>query len=208
MLGRIRVSARASAAVLVLATGAAAGCGSGGPAVSASHPGSAGSAASASASASAARSTAVAGCDSGPWRAAPVTVTHQVPVPPVPVITAVRVAQHPECGYDRVVLDLSGPVPGYSVRYVSDVTTDSSGRTITLPGSRYLLITLRPAQAHSDAGTPTVTTGVRQAGYPALASWALTGDVEGVVRIALGLTGPKTVRVGELPSRIYVDVRE
>jgi hypothetical protein len=207
MLGRIRVSARASAAVVVLATGAAAGCGSSGPAASPSHPGSA-SPTSATASASASSPTALAGCDIGPWRVAPVTVTHQVPVPPVPVITAVRVAQHPECGYDRVVLDLSGPVPGYSVRYVSEVTTDSSGRTITLPGSRYLLITLRPAQAHSDAGTPTVTTGVRQAGYPALASWALTGDVEGVVRIALGLTGPKTVRVGELPSRIYVDVRE
>ncbi len=206
MFGSIRVSAGVGAAVVVLATGAA-GCGSGGPAASPSHSGSAAQT-SASASASAARPTAVAGCDNGAWRAAPVTVTHQVPVPPVPVITAVRVAQHPECGYDRVVLDLSGPVPGYSVRYVSEVTTDSSGRTITLPGSRYLLITLRPAQAHSDTGTPTVTTGVRQAGYPALASWALTGDVEGVVRIALGLTGPKSVRIGELPSRIYVDVRE
>jgi len=148
------------------------------------------------------------GCDGGTWRAAPITVTHQIPVPPVPVIKDVRVAQHPECGYDRVVMDVGGAVPGYSVRYVTEVIADASGRTIALPGSRFLLITLRPAQAHRGTGEPTVTTGVRQVNYPALVSWAPAGDFEGVVKIALGLSGQASVRTGELPGRIYVDVRE
>jgi hypothetical protein len=137
-----------------------------------------------------------------------VTVTHQVSVPPVPVIAAVRVAQHPECGYDRVVLDIRGPIPGYTVQYVQRVVADASGQVITMPGARYLMITVRPAQAHNDAGTPTVTSGVRQPGYPALASWALAGDFEGVVRIALGVAGPTSIRTGELAGRIFVDVKE
>jgi hypothetical protein len=135
-------------------------------------------------------------------------VTHRVAVPPVPVIKDVRVAQHPECGYDRVVLDVNGQVPGYSVRYVAAIVGDASGRTITIPGARYLLITLRPAQAHSEAGAPTVPSAIQLPGYPALASWVVAGDFEGAVKIALGLAGQASVRTGELPGRIYVDIRE
>jgi hypothetical protein len=186
-----RVSALASAAVVVLAIGAS---------TSTAAPPPAGPS-----SASPETST---GCDGAQWQSGPVTVTHDVSVPPVPVIKDVRVAQHPECGYDRVVLDVRGAVPGYSVRYVTGVVADASGKTIALPGVRYLLITLQPAQAHTDVGSPTVTRGIRQPRFPALASWVLAGDFEGVVRIALGLSGPASVRTGELPGRIYVDVRE
>jgi hypothetical protein len=118
------------------------------------------------------------------------------------------VAQHPECGYDRVVVDIGGAIPGYTVGYVTKVVADASGQTITIPGARYLLITLRPAQAHRDTGEPTVTSGVRQLHYPALAGWALAGDFEGVVKIALGVAGQASVRTGELPGRIYIDVKE
>jgi hypothetical protein len=150
----------------------------------------------------------VAGCDVGPWHSEPLTVTHHVAVPPVPVITAVRVAQHPECGYDRIVLDIRGPIPGYSIRYVDHVIADPSGRTVTMPGARYLLIIVQPAQAHTDAGVPTMSGGVRQPGYPALVSWALAGDFEGYVRIALGLSGHFSIRTGEMAGRIYIDLKE
>jgi hypothetical protein len=135
-------------------------------------------------------------------------VTHHVAVPPVPVVTAVRVAQHPQCGYDRVVLDIHGPIPGYSVRYVDHVIADPSGKTITMPGSSFVLIVIQPAQAHTAAGVPAVTGGVRKPAYPALASWALAGDFEGHVRIALGVTGHVRIRTGELAGRIYVDLKE
>jgi len=205
MVWRLRASALVSAAVAVLASGAAAGCGSSAPAAGSSP---ALSTAPASAGApSPARSTA-SGCTGGSWRSAPITVTHHVAVPPVPVIKAIRVAQHPECGYDRVVLDVAGQVPGYSVRSVATVVGDASGRTISIPGASYLLITLRPAQAHNGAGTPTVTSGVRQPRYPALASWTLAGDFEGAVTVALGLAGQANIRTGELPGRIYIDIKE
>lgn len=202
MLIRIRACAAAcSVAVLAALAG---GCGSGAP--SASTP-STGSSATQS-SAPTPSGTAASGCDTAPWRSAPVSVTHAVSVPPVPVLTAVRVAQHPECGYDRIVLDITGPLPSYSVRYVDHVIADPSGQVVSMPGVRYLQITLRPAQAHSDAGAATVTAGVRRPGFPALTSWALAGDFEGVVNIALGLTGQVSMRTGELPGRIYIDVKE
>ena len=191
--------------IAVLALAGAAGCSSSGPAAG---PSPVVSGTSASPPVSAGASGSAAGCDTGAWQTAPVSVHHAVQVPPVPVVAAVRVAQHPECGYDRLVVDLSGPVPSYDVRYVSRVVADASGKTITMPGQRYLLITLKPAQGHTAAGVPTLARQVQLPGYPALQSWVLAGDVEGVVRIAVGLPGKVSIRTGELAGRIYIDVKE
>ena len=125
-----------------------------------------------------------------------------------PMLTAVRAAQHPECGYDRLVLDISGPLPSYAIRYVSQVRADPSDRLISLPGSHFLLITLRPAQMHTSAGVPTITGTVRTLGYPMLAGWAPAGDFEGVVTVAVGLYAQTQVRVGEQTGRLYVDFKE
>ena len=46
-----------------------------------------------------------ADCDDTTWRTAPITVTRILSVPPVPVVTGIRTASHPECRYDRVVID-------------------------------------------------------------------------------------------------------
>ena len=198
---RARVAVGFAVAVVI------AGCGSSGrsagPSVSApTHPASS----PASSSAQPVNPAGAAGCDNTPWHSGPITVTHQVNALPVPVIASVRVGRHPECRYDRIVLDIRGPIPSYSVQYVSSVIADASGQVITMPGARHLVITLRPAQAHT--GVPTVATGVHALGYPAVASWALAGDFEGVVKIALGLAAPTSIRTGELTGRIYVDVRE
>jgi hypothetical protein len=138
----------------------------------------------------------------------PLAVTHSVAVPPVPVLTAVRTAQHPECGYDRLVLDLNGPLPSYSIRSVTRITADASGQPIALPGQQFLLITLDEAQAHSAAGTPTISGQIQLPGYPALRSWVLAGDMEGVVTIAVGLPGQVSFRTGELPGHLYIDLKE
>lgn len=197
--------------VLVLLVSVAA-CGSGGstagPPIT-NHSTSAGSSASAPASTSTTPSgTSTAGCDTGAWLSTPLSAVRQVAVPPVPLVTAVRAAQHPECGYDRLVLDVTGPVPGYAIRYVSRVVADPSGQAVSLPGRRFLLITLRPAQAHTDAGVPTITAAVRELGYPMLVGWVTTSDYEGVVTVAVGLKANTSIRVGELPGRLYVDFRE
>jgi hypothetical protein len=208
-MGRIGSSLPVGVAVAALALAGAAGCGTRSPGPGASSPagGPAVSGQSPAAPAGAAPGRA-AGCDTGAWRAAPVSVQHAVAVPPVPVVAAVRVAEHPECGYDRLVFDLNGAVPSYDVRYVSRVITDASGKTIALPGQQYLLITLKPAQGHTAAGAPTLSRQIQRPGYPALQSWVMAGDVDGVLRIAVGLPHQVSIRTGELAGRIYVDVRE
>jgi hypothetical protein len=208
-MGRIRRSLPVGVAVAVLALAGAAGCGtsSPGPNGSSSLPGPAASGQSPTTPAATAPARA-AGCDTAAWRTAPVSVQHGVSVPPVPVVAGVRVAEHPECGYDRLVFDLNGAVPSYDVRYVSRVIGDASGKTIALPGQQYLLITLKPAQGHTAAGAPTLSRQIQRPGYPALQSWVMAGDVEGVLRIAVGLPHQVSIRTGELAGRIYVDVRE
>jgi hypothetical protein len=135
----------------------------------------------------------------------PTTVRHDVAVPPVPRIAGIRSGQHPEAGYDRVVLDIVGKVPGYHVAYVDQPIEDGSGRPASVPGRRFLQIRLEPAQAHTDAGVETRPRAMT-VNYPMLEAWAITGDFEGVVTIVLGLDDVVGYRVGELPGRIYIDV--
>ncbi|MCU7729459.1 hypothetical protein ODJ79_37570 [Actinoplanes sp. KI2] len=140
-----------------------------------------------------------------PWPTSPVTVTHHPAVPPVPVLTGVRYAAHPREGYDRIVFDISGAMPGYSVKYVTQVHADPSDKPVSVPGHRHLLVVMNPAQAHRDDGTATVT-GVHHLDLPNLESYAVVGDHEGYVSIALGVDHLAGFRVGELPGRLYLDI--
>jgi hypothetical protein len=160
---------------------------------------------SASLTSSSSRSSATS-CDAGRWRSAPVTVTRSVPVPPTPVIKAVRTAKHPECGYDRLVLDVSGRLPGYTIRYVAHVIADPSGKIIKLPGRHFLVITLRPANAHTRSAN-TISRRVQVPGFPMLRAWVLAGDDEGVVSFGVGLKAHTKIRVGELHGRIFIDFK-
>lgn len=141
-----------------------------------------------------------------PWSTTPISVVHQPAVPPVPVVTGIRYATHGEDGYDRIVFDISGALPGYSAKYVSEVRSEGSEQPVTVPGSTYLLLVLTPAQAHGETGGPTVT-GIHRVDLPMLESYAIVGDYEGYVSIALGLNGKAGYRIGELGDRIYVDVQ-
>jgi len=191
------------AGLAVLTVGLVAGCSSGSPAANGSP--SARPSVSAPADTSPASAATQANCDSDPWGSVPVTVSHNVPVPPVPVVTGIQAAAHADCGYDRLVLSLSGKMPSYTIRYVPQVVADPSGKTLSLPGARYLLITLRPTQAHRGSGAPTVASGVVAPGFPALLGYTVAGDFEGVVTVAVGLRAETGIRVGELPGRLYVD---
>ena len=142
---------------------------------------------------------------SSSWSSEPVTVEHHPAVPPVPVVLRVRSAAHPAEGFDRLVIDIDGPLPGYSVRYVSQVLADPSDQVVAVPGRHHLLVVLDPAQAHRDDGTATVS-GVHRLDLPVLRAYAIVGDFEGHVSIAVGLDDVIGYRVGELPGRIYLDV--
>jgi hypothetical protein len=135
-------------------------------------------------------------------------------VPPVPVLVSVRVGAHPEGGYDRISLEFTGQVPGFRAAYVQQVVRDGSGAVVSLPGSAYLQLVFKSAQAHDSSGNPTLRPNPVNpvaVGYPELRSYVLNGDFEGTVSVALGLTARDGFHVSELTKSptdhvIYVDV--
>lgn len=138
------------------------------------------------------------------WTSGPTVVVRDLAVPPVPQLEHVRAAAHTSEGFDRIVFDFDGRLPGYQIRYVPTVVEDASGKTVAMPGRRYLQVVLRPAQAH-DEGEHAVT-GRHDLGFPMLKGYVVAGDFEGVVTIALGLDDVVGYRVGELPGHLYIDV--
>ena len=156
--------------------------------------------------ATSAPATAVLAATSSPtaWATTPTAVPHDPPVPPVPVVTGIRYAAHQD-GFDRIVLDIPGALPGYSAKYVTEVRRDGSGERVSMPGEAFLLIVLHPAQAHRENGKPTVT-GIHRTGLAGIQAYAIVGDYEGYVSIALGVNGVRKYHIGELSNRIYIDV--
>src|SRR5690606_31274954 len=143
------------------------------------------------------------------WTSSPLVVDRTVPVPPVPRLIGIRSAPHSEDGYDRITFDFESVLPGYEVRYVDHPVEDGSGEPVIIDGRRYLQIVFRPAQAHDDSGSGSVTPRSATLNYPMLKAYAISGDFEGVVTVVLGLDDVVGFRVGELPGtpgRIYVDV--
>lgn len=61
--------------------------------------------------------------------------------------------------------------------------------------------------AHTDSGSATITPLARALNYPMLKGYALAGDFEGVLTVALGLQAPTSIRVGELAGRLYIDLK-
>jgi hypothetical protein len=142
------------------------------------------------------------------WTTGPLKVTRDYPVPPVPLLVGIRSAAHADAGFDRIVFDFAGPLPGYAIRYVDEVRADPSDQPVTMPGRRYLLIVFTVAQAHTEAGETSVSPRSMTLDYSMLRGYAVVGDFEGYVSVALGLDDVVGFRVGELasPNRIYVDV--
>lgn len=124
-----------------------------------------------------------------------------------PIVTGVRHGGHR--GFDRVVIDLDGVVPGYAVRWVDQVVQDGSGEPIDVEGGAFLQVTLRPAHAHTSEGEPTWTGGpVFRVGLPNVRGIVRNGDFEGVVSVAITLDHRAGFRVLEQrnPSRLVIDV--
>ena len=74
-------------------------------------------------------------------------------------VTNVRTGQH-YC-FDRLVIDLNGPVSGYTVRYVPQVTQDGSGLPVPLRGQAFLQVTVN-APAYDGQGNATYARRTRK----------------------------------------------
>lgn len=104
-------------------------------------------------------------------------------------ITSVRAGRH-AC-FDRMVIDLKGKAPGYSVRYVSAVRTEGEGKLVPLRGGAKLLVVTR-APAYTSTGAPSYTPKnpkelVDLTGYTTFRQAAWAGTFEGQTSIGLGV---------------------
>lgn len=133
--------------------------------------------------------------------------------PPQPVraatLQAVRTGRHE--GFDRTVFEFAGDtLPGYHVEYIDEpVRQCGSGAPVSMAGEGWLEVRFSSAQAHTDAGQPTVEDRERAPSLPVLKELTLTCDFEGQVTWVLGLAAPNRYRVLRLnsPPRLAVDVR-
>lgn len=71
------------------------------------------------------------------------------PAPDIPVLTGICTGTHST--FDRIVLDLSGPQPQVSSRFVDALTRDGSGSIEWLPGAVFAEVHATQAQAQAQA---------------------------------------------------------
>ncbi|EFC83948.1 hypothetical protein [Parafrankia sp. EUN1f] len=110
-------------------------------------------------------------------------------------------------GFDRLVLEFRGGLPGYTAGYVDEVVRPGSGAPLPLEGAVMFEVVVTPAAAHDDAGVTTLTTPGTGGGLPVLTSYVLAGDFEGYVHVGAGLNTRAGFRVLELtnPDRLVID---
>ena len=125
---------------------------------------------------------------------------------PVATITAVRAAHHP--GYDRYVLQFDRTrAPAVTVASVTSLVGDASGLPVPVPGRAILRVVVSGAQAHDEAGMPSVPLD-RAFALPNILATRGAGDFEGVVTLGIGLARRMPFHVHRLtsPGRVAIDV--
>jgi hypothetical protein len=125
-------------------------------------------------------------------------------------LVGVRSGRH-QC-FDRLVVDIDGAAPGFSVAYVPQVAQDGSGFPVHLRGGAFLQVVVRsPAytwQGHSTYSPANRSELVNVWGYDTFRQVAWAGSFEGQSTIGLGVRARLPFRVFTLqaPSRLVVDV--
>ena len=127
-------------------------------------------------------------------------------------LTNVRAGRH-AC-YDRLVVDLSGKAPGYTVKYVSNVYSEGQGAVVPLRGGAKLLVVTR-APAYTSTGASSYTPAnprelVNVTGYTTFRQVAWAGTFEGQTSMGLGVRARLPFRVFTIQdatgSRLVIDV--
>ncbi len=141
--------------------------------------------------------------------------TTPVSVPPPAMeptgITAVRTARHE--GFDRVVFEFDGALPGYEVKYADGpVTEDGSGEEVAVEGRFAVTVRMTPASVvrFTDDGYEEIYTGPdRVPGAGATVTEVVqAGDFESQATWAIGLADKVDFAVSTLesPSRLVIDL--
>ena len=125
------------------------------------------------------------------------------------VLADVRSARHGN--YDRVVFEFAGAdLPSYHIEYIDKpVRSCGSGEVVPFAGDGWLQVRFSGANAHTEAGEPTVKDRTRSPNLPIVKDLKLTCDFEAEVEWVLGVSSPNKYRVLELksPTRLVIDVK-
>ncbi len=130
------------------------------------------------------------------------------PIKGISLLSSVRAARHE--GFDRVVFEFKGELPNYHVEYVDKpVRKCGSGEATLLEGDGWLSVAFEPANAHTEAGAPTVTELEQHPNLPIVRELELTCDFEAHVTWVAGVASPNRYRISKLsdPTRFVVDIR-
>jgi hypothetical protein len=127
-------------------------------------------------------------------------------------VTGVRAGRH-AC-YDRLVIDVAGRAPGYSVRYVSTFTGQASGLPIPVRGGAVLAVVVHAPVTTASGGaawTPVNRTDVVPvSGWTTFRQVRWDSSYEGHTSLGLGVRARLPFRVFTLTdgttSRVVVDV--
>jgi hypothetical protein len=128
------------------------------------------------------------------------------PAPAVAFIDALRTGTHP--GYDRLTVEFkNGQASSSELRTQSGTTFTNSprGDQVTLAGSNGILVVIHGADLHTSyTGSTDIETG-----YAALVEIRKVEDFEGVVQLALGVSGATCYRAFLLtnPDRLVIDIQ-
>jgi hypothetical protein len=128
-------------------------------------------------------------------------------IPGIVVLRDVRTGDQQT--FDRVVFEMEGPkLPSHDVKYVERPVHCGSGEPVQVDGRVFLQVRLSPAQAHTEAGAPTVATLQRKVRLPIIREIRATCDFEGEVVWIVGLSARKEYRIHELeePARLVIDI--
>jgi hypothetical protein len=133
------------------------------------------------------------------------------PISGAATLTDVRVGAHPENGgWDRIVFEFADVRPEGQVRYVESAAQCGSGDDVDLPGEATLLVSFVAANAHTEAGQPTVSK--RQIVGPGnvILESRQVCDFEAHVDWAIGVKSKKNFKVTLLqnPTRVVIDVKQ
>ncbi len=124
-------------------------------------------------------------------------------------LTGVRAGRH-AC-FDRLVLDVSGTVRGYFVRYADELRHDGSGAVVPLRGGARLSITVTAPPRPTDSWFRDDGSLLDTSGYRTFRDLRWAGGFEGSSTVGLGVRARLPFRVLVLPgpgtgSRLVVDV--
>lgn len=111
-------------------------------------------------------------------------------------ITRVRVGSH-TC-FDRVVVDVNGPIGGVTAEYVNEILGNASGLPIPVGGKAFIMLVVR--NPGNSVSIPAV------AGFPALRGLVNAGSFEGVTLFGIGARARLPFRVFSVGNSLILDV--